>query len=204
MRFKYIPKENDVVIDYINHMNPSGDLPKEIILLIYNYKISLDIGFEYDALFDNNDNRRERWEIEETSSSWWEYISIHKKKLSENFIREFKDKVRWQYISIHQNLSEDFIREFKYEVDWHRLSRCQKLSENLIREYKDKVDWKYISIYQILSMNFIREFQDKVAWAYILFNQKLSNKFRTEFKYKHICRNGEKTCSMWCRYLSTT
>ena len=32
-------------------------------------------------------------------------------KLSENFIREFKDKVNWEYISKYQTLSEDFKKE---------------------------------------------------------------------------------------------
>ena len=43
-------------------------------------------------------------------------ISFHY-KLSENFIREFKNRVNWIHISIYQKLSEDFIREFQYKVD---------------------------------------------------------------------------------------
>ena len=41
-------------------------------------------------------------------------------------------------------LSEDFIREFKNKVDWNWISVKQKLSENFIREFKDKVSWGYI------------------------------------------------------------
>ena len=37
-------------------------------------------------------------------------------KLSEEFIKKFKDEVDWLSISIYQKLSEDFIREFKDEV----------------------------------------------------------------------------------------
>ena len=38
--------------------------------------------------------------------------------LSENFIREFQNKVDWYYISIGQNLSENFIREFKDKINF--------------------------------------------------------------------------------------
>ncbi len=35
------------------------------------------------------------------------------KKLTEEFIREFKNKVNWYYIIIFQKLSKDFIKEFQ-------------------------------------------------------------------------------------------
>ena len=87
--------------------------------------------------------------------------------LSEEFIREFKDKVDWEYISISQMLSEDFIKEFQNKVDWTYISECQQLSEDFIKEFQNKVDWKMISSYQKLSEGFIREFKDKVDWLYI-------------------------------------
>ena len=37
-------------------------------------------------------------------------------KLSEEFIREFKDKVDWLYICRFQKLSEEFKKEFKKEL----------------------------------------------------------------------------------------
>ena len=37
------------------------------------------------------------------------YISIYQ-TLSENFIRDFQDKVNWEWISSQQKLSENFIR----------------------------------------------------------------------------------------------
>ena len=47
----------------------------------------------------------------------------------------------WRLISKHQSLSEDFIREFKDRVDWMSISSYQHLSEDFIREFKDRVDW---------------------------------------------------------------
>ena len=111
----------------------------------------------------------------------WHYIS-ERKNLSENFIREFKDKVYWIDISYYQNLSENFIKEFQNSVNWSYISLRQKLSEEFIREFQNRVNWEYISKYQKLSENFIREFQDKVNWIYISTNQNLSENFIREFK----------------------
>ena len=45
----------------------------------------------------------------------WEEISYYK-YLSEEFIREFKDKVNWYYVSKYQKLSEEFIQAFKSKI----------------------------------------------------------------------------------------
>jgi phosphoribosylanthranilate isomerase len=113
----------------------------------------------------------------------WDYISAHQ-KLSEDFIREFKNHVSWFWISAHQNLSEDFIREFKDYVNCFGISRDQKLSEDFIREFKDYVSWDYISIHQNLSEDFIREFKDYVNWDCISKYQKLFESFIREFQNK--------------------
>ena len=78
-------------------------------------------------------------------------------KLSEDFIREFKDEVYWEMISKYQTLSEDLIREFKDDVDWWYISKYQTLSEDFIREFKEKIDWHMISKYQTLSKEFKNE-----------------------------------------------
>lgn len=98
----------------------------------------------------------------------WDRIIYYKNsELTEDFIREFHDKVNWEYISKCQKLSENFIREFHDKVDWVSISINQKLSESFIREFQDKVDWECISSYQKLSENLVREFQDKVDWHHI-------------------------------------
>ncbi|GIY32772.1 uncharacterized protein CEXT_484971 [Caerostris extrusa] len=97
-----------------------------------------------------------------------------KQALSEHFIREFQDKVNWVNISGKQALSEDFIREFQDKINWGNISEYQKLNEDFIREFKDKVDWVCISKYQKISEDFIREFKDTVNWYCISEYQKLS------------------------------
>ena len=113
----------------------------------------------------------------------WHYISKHQ-KLSENFIREFQDKVYWTYISCHQKLSEKFIIEFQDKINWTRISISQKLSDGFIREFQDYVNWFWISTSQKLSEEFIREFQHKIDWYNISSFQKLSEDFIKEFQDK--------------------
>ena len=64
--------------------------------------------------------------------------------MTENEIREkIKEKginiVNWKSISQYQTLSEDFIREFQDKVDWMQIFIHQTLSEDFIRQFKDKV-----------------------------------------------------------------
>ena len=63
-------------------------------------------------------------------------------------IEQFKEKVDWNYISIHQKLSEDFIRECKEKVNWDIISIYQKLSEDFIHEFNIIIknsNWLYKS-----------------------------------------------------------
>src|SRR5690606_19908173 len=78
--------------------------------------------------------------------SWWR-ISIYQ-KLSEEFIREHKGLVKWDYVSEYQKLSEEFIREHKELVNWVCISANQKLSESFIREFNLTIpenSWLYKS-----------------------------------------------------------
>ena len=78
---------------------------------------------------------------------------------------DYKDIItnkQWEDISKHQKLSEDFIREFQDKVCWLLISKYQKLSESFIREFQHKVDWVFISVYQKLSNEFIEEFKDRL------------------------------------------
>ena len=120
-------------------------------------------------------------EILGTNYRNWRALSRHN-GLTEDFIREFQDKVHWDCISIYQHLSEEFIREFKDDVVWTLISIYQHLSEDFIREFTDRVDWDGISANQHLSEDFIREFEDKVAWECISECQHLSEAFVREFK----------------------
>ena len=67
--------------------------------------------------------------------SIWGKISSRYHDLSESFIREFQDKIEWEWVSIYQTLSEDIIREFKDKVYWGYILTEQKLSTEFIDEF---------------------------------------------------------------------
>ena len=74
-------------------------LPTVLVDIIMNYKKDL----EWSGIIEKHRNN-------------WYFISM--KPLSEEFIREFEEKVDWVTISKHQTLSEEFIREFEEKHDW--------------------------------------------------------------------------------------
>ena len=65
----------------------------------------------------------------------------------------------WNDHDFYRNnkLTEDFIREFQDKVNWFDISEYQKLSENFIREFIDKVDLLSILLMQDVSKKFKEE-----------------------------------------------
>ena len=91
--------------------------------------------------------------------------NIKKKIKWEEYYNPAFDWRDWGFYS-NNILSEDFIREFKDKVDWSAICRYQKLSEDFIREFKDKVHWGVVSIYQNnLSDEFKTEFANKLNFV---------------------------------------
>ena len=129
-------------------------------------------------------------EILGTNFKNWKILSI-KPNLTEDFIREFADRLDWGYISAYQHLSEDFIREFKDRVNWSLISKHQRLSEDFIREFKDRVNWSLISTYQHLSEDFIWEFKDKVDMRFIADSWHYKS---VEYKKKAVMDTGLYEC----------
>jgi hypothetical protein len=152
-------------------------------LLYINFLYDNEIKKESKILLDsfNKKHNKKLNTLPNKYNYFWNHISVFE-KLSESFIRKFKDKLDWSNISKFQKLSESFIKEYKHYVDWYNISKFQKLSESFIREFKDKIVWHVILKHQKLSENFIREFKDKVDWTYISSYQKLSDEFWEEFK----------------------
>ena len=91
--------------------------------------------------------------------------NIKKKIKWEEYYNPEFDWRDWGFYS-NNILSEDFIREFIDKVDWSAVCRYQKLSEDFIREFKDKVHWGVVSIYQNnLSDEFKTEFANKLNFV---------------------------------------
>ena len=83
------------------------------------------------------------WEKYYNPNFNWHSVQLYSKNiLSEDFIREFKDKVDWWYISKYQTLSEDFILEFREKIHWELLLNENKKC-NLSKSFKET--WKWLA-----------------------------------------------------------
>lgn len=83
----------------------------------------------------NNIEKHMAWEKYRNPNFDWSDYSFYKtNQLSEDFVREFKDKVAWLNIFKYQTLSESFIKN---------------IMKNLFLD--DKRIWEFISKYQKLS-----------------------------------------------------
>jgi hypothetical protein len=120
----------------------------------------------------------------------WYLISYNKKiKLSEKFIRKYKDRLNIKALSESRKLSESFIRENIGEVCFNGISRKSELSESFMNKYKDKIDWYWISKSQSLSEQFIDENISSMSLYDILSKQPLS----LNFIVKHLDKIVEKS-----------
>lgn len=82
--------------------------------------------------YDDNSIRKQ---IANGDNINWGVISYYS-NLSEEFMREFKDKLNWSNACIMQVMSDDFIIEMKDYVDWKELKRVGKLkSEKVLNVY---------------------------------------------------------------------
>ena len=106
---------------------------KEVVELIKGYDIDPNMSAEY--LRDNSPTGGS-W------PQWWREIS--KKIISEDFMKEFRDKICWLYISIFQKLNEDFMRELKDKVLWQDAYQHQEMSEDFIYEFRDYIGDKWL------------------------------------------------------------
>ena len=89
---------------------------------------------------------------------------INRQKILLKFI-QIHINVDWECISNNYALSENFMREFQDKINWNIISAYyHKLSENFIIEFQDKVYRRVILEYQDLSENFKKEFKHKIKW----------------------------------------
>ena len=70
--------------------------------------------------------------------NWW---PVYRQKLSEQFMRDFRDRIDWMSICICQNLTESFMREMKDYVKWNYAAENQKMSKDFIIEFHDRINY---------------------------------------------------------------
>ena len=99
----------------------------------------------------------------------------------EDFVREHKDwNHNWENISKNSKLTEDFMKEFKDKLNWNKISQYQTLSEDFIKEMKDYVKWSKIARYQTLSEEFKKEYKNKLR---VRKSKKTEKKVKNDYWY---------------------
>jgi hypothetical protein len=93
---------------------------------------------------------------------------IINQKLSEEFIEE-KIIIRskqylWQLVT-YQKLSENFIRKYKDDiVYWNRVCKFQNISHDFIIEHKDDVSFLTLAIYKKLNKKTVKHILNLPSW----------------------------------------
>jgi hypothetical protein len=76
--------------------------------------------------------------------------------LSEDFIREFKEKVDWGCISAKQNLSNDFLLEFGSKIKWNTYFSHQEADFSIMEEFISQTDYEDMKDFKISHLNKIQ------------------------------------------------
>lgn len=118
------------------------------------------------------------------SPEGWKLLSAEMDTYDQNFMREYADKIQWEFLSIGSRLKESFLREVEKYVDWTNICTWTNLSKDFIREYKDKLNWFQISRWQKIDQDFIREFRDQIDVGMLSLNEKISSKLWNEWVIK--------------------
>lgn len=97
------------------------------------------------------------------------------------YLIESNIKINWEHCPFLEMLTEDFIREYKDRIDFKRLFENQKLSLEFIIEFKDKLEIEHLSEYRKnIDKEFIDALKDDVystKWGFRFF---LENRYISE------------------------
>ena len=70
---------------------------------------------------------------------------------------------KWIRICRFMELSEDFMREYSNKLNWMYISMNQKLSIQFLKDYQDKIDWYYFAGYnKNITVEILKEFSHKI------------------------------------------
>lgn len=94
------------------------------------------------------------------------------------FIRRFKERIKWRKISTRMTLFdfEDYkiFEEFHDKLDWEMISGWSHINDDFIDEFHHHLDWEILSIYQGLTEYIIEKYPLKIRWNLIKYNNHLA------------------------------
>lgn len=151
---------DDIIEEFIDNIDFSSLIGNKTILseyIIEKYSNKIDKYTLFSKQYFSEDFLNKH-------TDWWLYDSlvcnavISHQKVSENFIRTYKDKLKWSAVTKYQTMSEDFIKEMRDYVDWDLVLDYQKLSLDFICKMKYYFNETQI----ILSENIPAEYKEVI------------------------------------------
>lgn len=118
---------------------------------------------------------------------------MSKRKISEEFIRNYRDDLYMIFISCNQTLSIKFVDEMFEYLDKDIICINQKWDEDFIIKHLKKLNITLIYCHQHknLSDEFINKYQDMCDWEYfctqICSDEKIIENYYDKFNKKSLC-----------------
>ena len=88
--------------------------------------------------------------ISESNLSYEDWLIISSNgKLSEEFMREFKQKIHWRVTYIHQTISDDFLIELQDTMNWSYYFILAKPSFTIAKKFITKTNPRYFDSFNL-------------------------------------------------------
>lgn len=91
--------------------------------------------------------------------NWGQVSTFQREVLTEQFVRNHRDQLRWLSVSFHWRFDLNFLREMKDYVDWRPLCSHIKMDEVFIREFYDYIKWNFFIKFQDFDFNFFNKYK---------------------------------------------
>ncbi len=93
------------------------------------------------------------------------------RELSFDFMDEFRDRLDWNKITekkiYYGHLDDEFLTRFADCLDWHLLSRGSGLLDEQLEKYRDFLDWRELSVWRKWNATTVAKYCDLIDWNWI-------------------------------------
>lgn len=93
---------------------------------------------------------------------WKKVSGFQYEQISEEFIREWNDKLNWMLLSFHYTFSYEFLREFKDKLDWRPICSHYKINNDFLREFFNYINWHFVARFQEFDFDFVKKWETEL------------------------------------------
>jgi hypothetical protein len=104
--------------------------------------------------------------------------------LTEEFVDEFNDKIKWTTLKLVKPASYEFIEKYKNKIAWFRITRIHHIDDKLVYLFSDFIEWDYLMRNGYLDNDTIIKYADKFNAKELSIYAKLSESDITLFLSK--------------------